>query len=123
MGRSCRSNRSECVCAIGARWRSYVRGGSIVPCGMSPRLAVGVWWCRLNSCVHTLGRRLPSPVVGRCVDVRVVARVCECLSLVSARAFVSVGLVAPRSALLRLLLGGLHMSARRCVVPWWRLGH
>ena len=123
MGRPCRSNRSKCVCALGARWRSYVRGGSIVPCGTSPRLAVGVWWCRLNSCVHTLGRRLPSPVVGRCVDVRVVARVCECLSLVGARVFVSVGLVAPRSALLRLLLGGLHMSARRCVVPWWRLGH
>ena len=52
----------------------------------------------MNSCACTLGWRLPSPDVGRCVDVRVVARVCECVSLVGARVFVSVGLVAAQRA-------------------------
>ena len=93
MGRPCRSNRSECVCALGARWRSYVRGGSIVPCGTSPRLAVGVWWCRLHSfvCAHVrtapaCHRRSSVVVAWACASSHVRANACRSLVLVSSSA-------------------------------------
>ena len=105
MGRPCRSNAAR-VCVHSALAGALMFGGR-----RSPRVARRrrAWLSGSGgvACIRvcTLGRRLPSSVVGRCVVVRVVARACECLSLVGARVFVSVGLVAPRSALPRLLRG------------------
>ena len=110
MGRPWRLNRR-------ARVHSALAGALMFGGRRSPRVARrrrawlsgsgGVACIRV--CTRSDGACMPSPVVGRCVGVRVVARACECVSLVGARVFVSFGLVAPRSALPRLVVrGGLY---------------
>ena len=113
MGRLCRSNRRVCVCVHSAPAGAHLMfGGRRSCCRVARRRAWlsgsgGVACIRV--CTRSDGACMPSPVVGRCVGVRVVARACECVSLVGARVFVSFGLVAPRSALPRLVVrGGLY---------------
>ena len=102
MGRPCRSNRRVRVCVHSALAGATLCSGGVDRAAVWHVAAPG---CRglvvsldIRVCTRSDGACLPSPVVGRCVGVRVVARACECVSLVGARVFVSFGLVAPRSA-------------------------
>ena len=125
MGRPCRSSRCVGSALAGAR----VFGGRRSCHGIARRRAGRLLgWCGGVACIRvcTFGRRLPSSVVDRrssawryaSSHVRAHAR--RSLALVS---LVGVGLVVLRIAPPRLLRGGLQIHARRCVVPWWPLGH